>query len=457
MECFPSSQPKMPSLYDLPDEILLEIARGLQAIRSYETQSVAFKHKGTEKGRQRENHIRQKALHALCLTSHRLRCISLPTLYASSITCATWSGLKQLRLFHRTISSSEKALNQSKSLKGYVQYVENRLADYLGNSLHDDEIFQEKSAFGYFHLLSKVVLCAPNLEHLCVVSLEHGEVSFWDHLLAKSHPSTRLVGHGLGKLRYLSIQIHAHAWPTVPGAAVFERISLTLRSFAMLSELRVSGATTNREFELVSRPQKVPNLQRLDLTECCLEMSEVADLLSACKDVRHFTCRWAYLQGARSGPSELRTALLAHTDILESLALDTREIRYDPNIELEPKVLGSLRALKSLKSLEICETGFSSCDLSLLDFPDQRLDPGLSMLLPRSLERMTLLARGDFNHYDEDVLEDAFCLWQLAHDRMTTLPHLKALCIVARHDLSAPGLVKVFKKAGVQFHIEMED
>ncbi|UPX12362.1 uncharacterized protein EKO05_0002912 [Ascochyta rabiei] len=447
----------MPSLCDLPDEILLEVVRCLQAIRSYETQSVAFRHKGTEKGRQRENHVRQQTLHALCLTSHRLRCISLPTLYASSITCASWGGFTQLRLFHRTISSPEKALGQSTHLAKHVQYVENRLADYLGNSLQEDEIFREKSAFSYFHLLSKVVLCAPNLENLCVVSLEHGEVSFWDHLLPQPHPSSHLEGHGLGKLRYLTVQIHAHAWSTALRLTVFERISLALQSSAMLSELRVSGASTHHEFGLIARSQKFSNLRRLDLTECCLEMDEVAEFLSACKDVRHFACRWAYLNGAHTGPSKLHTVLLARTGILESLTLDTREIRYNPNIQLESKVFGSLQPLRGLKSLEICETGFLDCNLSLLDFPDLQVNPKLSMLLPESLEHMTLLARGDYNSYDEDVLEEASCLRRLARDRLTTLLQLKTLCIVARHNLSAPRLVTAFKRAGLRFHIKMED
>lgn len=261
-------QPRMPSICDLPDEILLGVLRGLEAIRSYETQSIAFKHKGAEKGRQRENKIRQQALYALCLTSQRLRCISLPTLYASSITCATRMGLGKLELFHKTISSPENAIRQSKPLAEHLKYVENRLADYLGNSLQDDEVFQEKSVSRYFHLLSRVVLCAPNVENLCVVSLEHNEVSFWEHLFAKSYPSKNLIGHGLNKLKYLSVQMHAQTWFHVPRVAVFERLSLTFQSFTMLSELRISGAATNRDSGVVFYLGELPSLQRLELTEC---------------------------------------------------------------------------------------------------------------------------------------------------------------------------------------------
>lgn len=447
----------MPSICDLPDEILLGVLRGLEAIRSYETQSIAFKHKGAEKGRQRENKIRQQALYALCLTSQRLRCISLPTLYASSITCATRMGLGKLELFHKTISSPENAIRQSKPLAEHLKYVENRLADYLGNSLQDDEVFQEKSVSRYFHLLSRVVLCAPNVENLCVVSLEHNEVSFWEHLFAKSYPSKNLIGHGLNKLKYLSVQMHAQTWFHVPRVAVFERLSLTFQSFTMLSELRISGAATNRDSGVVFYLGELPSLQRLELTECTLEMYEVAHLLLACNNARHFTCKWAFLHGACSGPSELHAALLAHADTLESLTLDMRQVRYYPYISTDVKLLSSLRPLKTLRSLVISETGFFSSNLSILDFPDLILDPGVPELLPESLWHMTILIQGDNKPYDEKVLEDAFPLWQVVHDRKVEMPHLKTLCVKSRHGLTAPILATALQRIEVFFHTEIED
>ena len=443
----------MPLLCDLPDEILLDVIRCLQAIRSFKTQSVAFRRKETEKGRQYENHARQRTLYALCLTSHRLRYLSLPTLYASSITCATRSGLRQLQLLHRTIGSPNNALGQTKHLAEYVRYVENRLADYQGNSLQDDEVFQQESVSAYFQLLGNLVLCAPNIEHLCVVSLEHNDVSFWIHVLGTSlHP----IRHGPAKLEHLSTQIHTYAWSSVPGVSIFERILQHVQFLPMLSELRVSGATTERDYDVAFHAGEVANLRRLDLTESNLEIVEVADLLLACKNLRHFTCKWAFLNNALVGPSILHTALLARADTLETLSLDWREVRHSHLIQSQSKLLGSLRSLRHLRSLEICEVGFLSNDLSLLDFPDQTLEYALSELLPESLEEMTLLTSGDINSHGDDILDNALCLWQFTVNRRTLMPHLKTVCIKAGHQIFTPGLVNAFGKAGVRLYTEIE-
>lgn len=447
--------PEMPFLRDLPDEILLEVVRGLETIRSFDTQSVAFKQKGTEKGRQRENHFRQRALHALCLTSHRLRCLSLPTLYASSTSCATPAGLKKLLSFYRTISNPSNAMGQSKRLAEHVQYVENRLADHFGNSLQDDELFQQKSVSSYFKLLSKIVLCAPNLSNLCVVSLEYDDISFWNHLAPRLYPSKYHVGHT--KLKHVSIQIHSQMPYPNSESSLFEGISLSLQSFTMLSELRISGATTNRASNVAHSLGTLPNLLRLDLTECELEMYEVAWLLRACTNVRQFTCKWAYLPGAYYGPPEIHAALLTLASTLETLTLDARDYRYFANDGTEPKLLESLRPLKVLKHLTICESGFLSSNLSLLDFPDQTLDCEISTLLPENLEHMTLLMKGDFESYDEDVLDDAYPLLQLVQNCRQELRHLKTLCIESRHDLTAPNLTAEFERVGVLFNIERED
>jgi hypothetical protein len=449
----------MPLLCDLPDEILLEVVRSYEIIRSYETQSTAFKYRGKEKGRQLDNHIRQRALSALCLTSHRLRCISLPTLYASSLSCATWHGLRQLHLFHRTISSPHNAVGQSKRLAEYLQYVENRLADYLGNSLQDDEFYHANSAARYFRLLSDVVLCAPNIQHLCVVSLEHAEVSFWNYLLPKWNacPSTNMIGHGLTNLKHLCVQVHSQGQASVSEAALFERIILTLHSLPILSDLRVSGADSNVEATRLYPLGDLPNVRRLELTECSLEFSEVTHLLSACKDLRYFSCKWAFLNYASRGPSSLYPALIVHAKTLEALTLDLREVRYDPRLGPESKILGSLRPFISLEFLEICETSFLRSNLSLLDVPDQTLDHEMSALLPPNLEQLTLLVNSDYGNYDDNPLDEVFVLWQLAYDCKTSLPHLKTLYVNGRYKMSAPNLVRAFRKAGVRFDTEKEE
>lgn len=441
----------MLSLYDLPDEIILEIVRSLEAIRSHKTQSVAFTHKRIEKERQRENHIRQRTLYALCLASHRLRCIALPTLYTSSITCATWDGLRRLQLFYRTISNFNNALGQTKRLAEHIRYVENRLADYLGNSLQDDEVFQQQSASTYFQLLAKIVLCAPNVENLCVVSLEHEDITLWSHLLSKSHCS---INHGSAKLACLSCQIHTYPQSSMPGFSVFERISQTLGSFSMLSELRVSGATIDQNRRLALRLGDIPSIRRLDLTECNLETLDLANMLQACRNLRHFTCRWSFMNGPCGRLSQLHGALLAHADTLETLILDPREVSYGPYHVPGPNALGSLRCFRSLKFLEISELGFLSSDVSLLDYPDQALESRISVSLPESLEQLTLLVEIRLINYCENALESASCLWELAHDRKAMLSNMKMLCMVSRHKITAPDLVAAFKDSKVQLKVE---
>src|SRR5690349_18836900 len=121
------------SLECLPDELLSYIVLHLSTIRSHETQSTAFKQKDTEKRRQRENRLRQLSLHSLCLTSHHFNRVATPILYASFTGSTTRHGIVPLRLFRRT--SAEINSSNGKKYVGYLQYVENRLADYLGNDL----------------------------------------------------------------------------------------------------------------------------------------------------------------------------------------------------------------------------------------------------------------------------------------------------------------------------------
>ncbi|KAJ8110216.1 hypothetical protein OPT61_g6883 [Boeremia exigua] len=419
----------MPSIYDLPDEILLEVVRCLGAIHSSETQSEAFKHKRIEKERQRENFIRKQALYALCLTSHRMRCLSSPTLYASSSTCATRSGLKQLQLLHRTMAEPANALSPTKRFAEYLQYVENRLADFRGNSLQDDEGFQQDSVATYFQLLASLVLCAPNIEQLCVVSLEHDDVSFWTNVLG--NPSGAPY-QGFSKLAQLSAQIHTLAWSSLPGISILEQILQLAQSLLMLSDLRVSGATTTSEHLLDFQSDEITNLRRLDLTECNLEFVETANLLQACRNLRHFTCKWEFVKDTHVGPSVLRPALLARADTLESLSLDWREVRYNTLIEPGSSMIGSLRTLENLKDLEICELGFLGDWFSILELPGQPTSFEISELLPASLQSMVLLAKGDVEHYDDDVLKNARCLWQFSKHCEQATPHLKSFCIKSK-------------------------
>src|SRR3954466_5639280 len=91
-------------LMNLPDELIMHIASNFHAIRSSEVQSQAFKLKEIEKARQRESHLRRRALYALCLTSRRWKANAEPLLYSSCMSSSTWNALLPLRLFLRTIT-----------------------------------------------------------------------------------------------------------------------------------------------------------------------------------------------------------------------------------------------------------------------------------------------------------------------------------------------------------------
>lgn len=446
---------KMSSFYDLPDEILLEVVHHLNAMRSFETQSEAFRHREAESGRQRENHIRQQTLYALCLVSHRLRYLSLPILYSSSIACATRHGYRSLQLLHRTFSDPNSALGQTKRLAEHVRYIENRLEDYRGNSLQIDPWFQDGPLTTYFQLLAKLVLSAPNLEHACIISLEHEEVSFWKHILgSRSGPFRR----GFLQLKHLSAQIHAYPNSSQfeYGRSQFERILQRLRLLPSLSDLRISGADASSGLVLAFRPNEIANLSRLDLTKCGLEIIDVANLLLGCKNLRQFICKWQLIGENQVGPSVLLPALLSCVDTLETLVLDWREVRDRDFIESDSAMLGSLKSLSNLRSLEICELGFVSDRDSSLDRPGQVLDSAISELLPEDLEEMTLLYKGEKNIYEDNVLENALCLWRLSNDCKISIPHLRKMCIKAKQPMVLPSLTNEFARAGIQLRSEVD-
>jgi hypothetical protein len=440
-------------LCDLPDELLANIVRFLNIIRSYETQSTAFKDKNLEKTRQCENSIRQQTLHALSLTSQRLRRVSLPLLYSGSVTSATQSGLRSLQLLHRTLTNPDYALGQPKRLCEHLQYFENRLADHKGNSLQDDDEFQQGPVKIYFQLLADLVMLAPNIEQINIVSLEYDDVSFWTHVI--DAPGERHF-NSPSTLKYLITQIHAG--PTSPDISVSEQSIQHLTSYPMLQEFRMSRAITQRAGSLPLVPAKSLHICRLDLTENSLDIEDVTDLLLACNSVRHFRCDWTFDSAVNVDPSTLHNALLAHANTLETLSLDWREVAFLLSHDANVRLLGSLQPLKVLKSLRISELGFFSTNRPILQFPDMVLDRPLSALLPKSLEHMELLLEATPHPFQHDRLEKTMCLQSLADDCKSSLPHLDALCIkvIGLDKLSVVALTDAFERAGVDLHVHIK-
>jgi hypothetical protein len=346
---------------NLAEELAEEILFHLSSIRSYEPQSTAFKDKKNEKARQRKNRVRQRALYAICLTSHCLRRIATPILYASFTGSATLHGWKTLQLFKRTICTPQATniatlrINHAECLL----YLENRLSDYLGNNLYDDmePSHAENMVANYFCMLADVIRSAPNLQHLSVVSLETTDVSLWGYLLP-GHCSLTLdeknpAGHGLTKLQTLCLQIHMAAYDSANVDISFHDICLAMTRVPLLSDFRASGVATSGQPLSHLESGSFKRLQRLEITECVLDFDEITDILTACEGLRHITCAWAYLDETVIGPCKLYTGLLQHVETVESLHLDLHEVRFEYSIPQTLELFGTLKLFTKLKSLTI--------------------------------------------------------------------------------------------------------
>ncbi|KAF2819234.1 hypothetical protein CC86DRAFT_148977 [Ophiobolus disseminans] len=437
------------TLERLPDELILEVVNYLGCILSHEPQSTAFKKKQEETARQRENHQRQLALHALCLTSHRFRRITTPMLYTSFVSAATSYSFKPLQLFHRTVCNAGPAAGLQNRLAEYLLYVENRLSDYLGNSLYkdtesDDAILMVTE---YFRLLADIVNHAPNLQHLTVVSLEANEVSFWKHILPNdgNQSLTTIPNHGFQKLQSLSFQTHTKAYRLDSPVASFRRICSAMTAAPMLTDLRASGVMTNDTNLPLSGA--FTRVQRMEITECVLDFAEMSELWAACNGLRHIICEWAFLDHERGSPAHLYEGLLRHENSLETLHLDMREVRMG-----WPERLGSLQSFAALQSLGLCERALG-IELNLLDCPTVVPQEGISGLIPQTLKSFALFLRyGHIPGFDAQI-DEATALFSLAEQSAYAESDLRVVTLRYGRELNAPILTKAFDTAGV--HLEL--
>lgn len=447
------------SLYDLPDELILETVHHLSTIRTFEPQSTAFREKKKERARQSENRIRQTALHSLCLTSRRIRCIATPALYASFVSFGTQHGYKTLKLFHRTISNPADTIDLKVHVATYIHYVENRLSDYLGNSLLDDSATDdvEEMAAHYFLLLSDIVRHAPNIQHLSIVSLEVDEVSFWRYILPGDSgtwappPSVKIASHGLCQLQYLSFQLLNEVYDMSPDAASFLRICSAMSSIPSLIDLRASSVVTYGLTTSFNGFFK--NLQRLEITQCVLDFDEVGELWSGCEALRHITCEWAFLDCAFEKLSDLNPGLLRHTKTLETLNLDLREVRFHvPGIESPKSLVCSLRPFKNLKSLAVCEVALFGTPFPVSYSLNQNQKYRIAELLPENLTHLTLLLEhgSDKSRW---LIDGAVALSDLAEKCKMGLLGLNEITIRSPARLSTLAITKTFQEVGLSFNI----
>jgi len=450
------------SLGSLPDELILEVLLYLNTIRSSETQSTAFKQKEKEKARQRENRNRQRTLWSLCLTSRCLKRLATPFLYASFTGSATWYGIEPLRLFHKTITTTGVFPDQGYIYAQHTQYVETRLSDYLGNNLYADTALPDAihMVARYFCLLAEIVKCAPNLQHLSVTSLETSDVSFWRYLLPEedstSLSSSAITNHNFNNLQTLCVQTHVRGFGSGTRAVSFSSICEAIASAPLLSDFRASSVMTTGLSGPELGSESFKSLQRLEITECVVDIDSVASVLSVCEGLRNILCSWAYLDTVGETPSDLSPGLLRHSDTLETLYLDFREVRCDPEITTS-QCLGSLRQFKQLKALTISQKGFLGEDWPEPDITDWSTRNRIVELLPLELKSFTILVDADDYEREWETLDDLFDMWTLSEACRSSALNLTSVNIKldsGRHE--AIGLMEAFSQAGVGFKVITE-
>jgi len=372
----------------------------------------------------------------------------MPLLYASFVSSATSYGFRPLQLFHRTICNPSPPIGFEIRLASCLLYVENRLSDYLGNSLYEDTESDDALPMitQYFRLLADIVNHAPNLRHLNVVSLETREISFWRHILPDdANPRVDAV---LPKLQSLSSQFHAKVQAHDRHEAGFRRICSAMTAVTMLTDLRVSGFMADRA--TLPTIGMFKWIERLEITECVLSYEDISELWAACNGLRHITCEWAFLDCAYDMSSHLYTALERHATTLETLYLDTGEVRMPP-----PPKLYSLRPFTSLRSLSICETALG-VSWFIID-NEEPLQCRLSELLPGGLEHLTLCMHSIYVPMDDHPLDMVPDLWDLADDVRQCLPGLRVFRIQSDESkFGAPRLAKAFENVGVHLDLANE-
>ncbi|KAI8940661.1 hypothetical protein NX059_001931 [Plenodomus lindquistii] len=430
----------------------------LESLRASEPQSIAMKNYKEERSRQSENQKRQRTLHSACLTSHRLRRIATPILYASFTGTSTWKGMEHLKLFHRTIFGCDTSATHRVPLSNCIRYIENRLSDHEGNNLYEDAEGYDsvQMTARYFCLLSEIVKKSPNLQHLNVVSLEVEDVSFWKFFKSGTTAADSLIDHAescdvpFRKLETLCFQTNTPGIRVRSTDVSVAQISLAMAFAPLLQHFQACGIIAINDPSVAMSTALAPlrRLQRLEITRCLLDFEDLLEVWGACEGLRHITCEWAYLDSPFELPSYLLPGLLRHAETLRTLHLDMREVRFELPRPPEPPLFGSLRAFVNLRSLTLCER-FTSDDHYVWN-------GRLADLLPANLEKLTVLRHPD-GLYEYGSHEDRIRnLRHLAQDCRPALPRLKRVAIHDVLQFQSSELHTLFNNAGVRFEIVRE-
>ncbi|KAF1957669.1 hypothetical protein CC80DRAFT_547563 [Byssothecium circinans] len=451
----------MAGISSLPDELILNVLSNFETVRSDEPQAQAFQEKDHERNRQRENRASQLALHTLCLVSRRLNGLGTPFLYASFFGSATNYGLGPVQAFHRTIS-------ERSDLAKHVEYVENRLSDYLGNDLLHTILHEAENIVPeYFRLLGTIICLSPNLQQLCVISLENSEITLWNHIFGAGR-EVQLPSHGFPKLKKVAFQTNAKdEYVSIHDGRSFSRICSGLALMPSLLSLEVSGAVCG-----CSRDFATPfaNLQRVSLNDTMASTDEVAMLLLACNRLTHFACEWVnryYISGGV--PSILEMGLRKHQHSLETLSLTARghfvdgvHVDHTGNLDFP---------IKYQEFTALTEVTLPRLLLPAKPFMLPYLDTEpLAKFLPASLESLII---ENFCLDSTSSFELLAALWTLTRDCPQLLPRLRQVAVRVRDtdyamilettfgdtERQLGGVTRLnekFEELGVQFQLVVE-
>lgn len=442
--------------YHLPDELWLLIIDNLKIVPSFLSQTIAFQNKGKEIIRQRENQLRRQALYSLCITCHRIWNLATPILYSAFHAPTTQKGLRVLTLFHRTISESATS-TQRKRLAEQIHYIENRLADHLGNSLAEDIRLRSATrlASRFFELLVQVVKLASNVQHLNIVSVENADCTFWRHILSsQSQAGVTIPPEGLKHLRYLCSQTNSSAQePTFD----FARSYTTLTRLPLLTELVVSGVVEcSPLLSQVLLTSSFKQLQRLEIIQSMLSMEQTLDILLACVNLRHVSLHWAQLDcyGVQAA-SIIYPGLLQQEVTLETLQIDMRDVRFFRGIEHPDELLGSFVSFHKLRLLSGNDSVIPGSQWDLMESPEHVPKHRIMSLLPPSLEHFVFLL-------DDVKVADGACtveldkmavLWHLMEDCNQSRTSLRTLTVSAPVELRGSRIGQAFAAVGVELQI----
>ncbi|KAF2262054.1 hypothetical protein CC78DRAFT_570030 [Lojkania enalia] len=441
---------------DLPNELILGIISVFRIIRSYETQSEGFRDKEHEKSRQCENRLRQRTLYSLSLTSRRFHRISQPILYSDFTSTAVWRGLRPLLRFRESI------INQP-YLASHVQYIENRLSDYMGNVLFDDLKLDGavEMVENYFASLGDVIGRCPNITHLSVVSLEAADVTLWQRLVDQDSSPPRFLKHGFSKLRTLCVQLHSGYYSFQDKGVCFQKICGAMVTAPSLRNLRASTVVSCCGPDPMPMEFKV--LESIDISECRLGFQDLVSLLEACSNLKHFGCQWSYLDDQTSQAADVATflsALVGQKDKLESIRLDTRHVRLYPNYFISNAPL-RFQGFGALRSLEICEVSLLGTSIPFFNYFREELPIRISELLPASLVSLTILLNEQVELPSYFKPDNYFPLLDLVEDCPRHLPNLKILQICpsdepVRLEMARQQLEPKFARVGIEMSICLE-